>query len=266
MAFTNGKIPLTLPGKRSLEPTTLDSKLTGNPATDWQRARARLRGSPQLDEVFGKARLLRLLHATDALAWGLNDIWDGEASYPGAADTVRRVLADELIADRPAEPHPVTLMNMHKSKGRSWTPSPSSKGCTTPSSSTRTGTPGESSGNGVCSVSRSPGHGHTVVFVRPVNAMPSCPQVRREVSSADPAHPEAVDVRAMLSRSEAAGPTGTHQTTPGNSVLWIPYRLANAKPGWFANLPRRVDPLYGNQDQRRAGSDGTVGGLSGRRA
>jgi DNA helicase II / ATP-dependent DNA helicase PcrA len=28
------------------------------------------------------------------------------------------MLADEFIAGRPAEPHPVTLMNVHKSKGK----------------------------------------------------------------------------------------------------------------------------------------------------
>ena len=64
------------------------------------------------------ARLIRLLHATDAMAWGLTEIWDGEASYPGAADTVRRILADELVYGRPAEPHRVSVMNMHKSKGK----------------------------------------------------------------------------------------------------------------------------------------------------
>jgi len=85
-------------------------------------ARARLRGSAELDEVFSTARLLRLLHATDALAWGLSDIWDGQAAYPGAADTVRRILADQLVSGRPAEPHPVTLMNMHKSKGKEFGP------------------------------------------------------------------------------------------------------------------------------------------------
>jgi DNA helicase-2/ATP-dependent DNA helicase PcrA len=41
---------------------------------DWRVARARLRGSTQLNEVFSRARLLRLLQATDVLAWGLNDI------------------------------------------------------------------------------------------------------------------------------------------------------------------------------------------------
>ena len=64
------------------------------------------------------ARLLRLLHATDSLAWGLNGAWDGTSAYPGAADTVRRILADELLNGRPAEQRPVTLMNMHKSKGK----------------------------------------------------------------------------------------------------------------------------------------------------
>ena len=31
---------------------------------------------------------------------------------------MRRILADELVAGRPAESHPVTLMNMYKSKGK----------------------------------------------------------------------------------------------------------------------------------------------------
>jgi DNA helicase II / ATP-dependent DNA helicase PcrA len=68
--------------------------------------------------VFAKARLLRLLRATDILAWGLSDIWDGHASYSAAADTIRSILAEEMISGRPAEPHPVTLMNMNKSKGK----------------------------------------------------------------------------------------------------------------------------------------------------
>ncbi len=31
---------------------------------------------------------------------------------------MRRILADEMVAGRPAEPHPVTLMNMHTTKGK----------------------------------------------------------------------------------------------------------------------------------------------------
>jgi DNA helicase-2/ATP-dependent DNA helicase PcrA len=97
---------------------TTASNSPANPITDWQLARAKLRGSTELQEVFNKARLLRLFHATDTLAWRLTEIWDGEASYPDATGTVRRILANELLDGRPTEPHPVTLMNLHKSKGK----------------------------------------------------------------------------------------------------------------------------------------------------
>lgn len=117
-AFSNGRAPASRTGRAIVAAWDAGLQLTGNPVADWQLARARLRGSAQLDEMFAKARLLRLLHATDALAWGLSDSWDGQGAYPGAADTVRRILADEIVTGRPAEPHPVTVMNMHKSKGK----------------------------------------------------------------------------------------------------------------------------------------------------
>ena len=119
-AFLDGRPPRTKTAKAIIAAYDAGLQLTGRPVTDWQLARARLHGTGarELDEVFGKARLLRLLHATDALAWGLAGIWDGESSYPDAADTVRRILAEEMISGRPAESHPVTLMNMHKSKGK----------------------------------------------------------------------------------------------------------------------------------------------------
>ncbi len=119
-AFLDGRPPRTKTAKAIIAAYDAGLQLTGRPVTDWQLARARLHGTGarELDEVFGKARLLRLLRATDALAWGLAGIWDGESSYPDAADTVRRILAEEMISGRPAESHPVTLMNMHKSKGK----------------------------------------------------------------------------------------------------------------------------------------------------
>jgi DNA helicase II / ATP-dependent DNA helicase PcrA len=117
-AFLGGRAVRTKTAKAVIDAYDAGIQLTGRPVTDWQLARARLHGTAELKEVFGKARLLRLLRATDALAWGLNGIWDGQAAYPGAAATVRRILADDFITGRPAEPHPVTLMNMHKSKGK----------------------------------------------------------------------------------------------------------------------------------------------------
>lgn len=117
-ALANGKTIRAKAGQAIIDAYDSGIRLTGNPVTDWQLARARLRGAKELDEVFDKARLLRLFHATDTLAWGLSEIWDGEASYPDATGTVRRILANEMIAGRPTEPHPITLMNMHKSKGK----------------------------------------------------------------------------------------------------------------------------------------------------
>jgi DNA helicase II / ATP-dependent DNA helicase PcrA len=86
--------------------------------SDWKTARARLRGALELEELFGKVRQLRLFKATDALAWALIDAWDGQAAYVDAAATVRRVLANETLDASQQEPAAVSLMNMHKSKGK----------------------------------------------------------------------------------------------------------------------------------------------------
>jgi DNA helicase-2/ATP-dependent DNA helicase PcrA len=118
-AFTDRRAVRANTGRAVIDAYDHGIRFTGNPITDWQLARARLRdGSREMQEVFNKARLLRLFHASDTLAWGLSQIWDGEASYPGAAGAVRRILANELLVGRPTEPHPVTLMNLHKSKGK----------------------------------------------------------------------------------------------------------------------------------------------------
>ncbi|MGK5675143.1 UvrD-helicase domain-containing protein [Micromonospora sp. URMC 106] len=93
-------------------------QLTGSPVQDWQLARARLSGSIELKEIFGKARLIRLLEATDAIAWALTDAWNGTA-YTDAAAVVRRVLANRMIEAIPSEETASTIfMNMYKSKGK----------------------------------------------------------------------------------------------------------------------------------------------------
>ncbi len=93
-------------------------ELVGDPVTDWQTARARLHGATELEELFGRVRLLRLFKATDALAWSLIDAWDGRASYIDASGTVRRVLANETLTAAQQDPAPVSLMSMHRSKGK----------------------------------------------------------------------------------------------------------------------------------------------------
>jgi DNA helicase-2/ATP-dependent DNA helicase PcrA len=91
--------------------------LTGDPVEDWRTARTILEATPELKDVFTKARLLRMFHATDALGWSLFDIWNG-AGYVDAAQTVRRVLSTEMLDAAEQSPSPVTLMTMHKSKGK----------------------------------------------------------------------------------------------------------------------------------------------------
>ena len=46
------------------------------------------------------------------------DAWDGQNAYTDAAQAVRRVLANETLEASQAEPVAVSLMNMHKSKGK----------------------------------------------------------------------------------------------------------------------------------------------------
>jgi DNA helicase-2/ATP-dependent DNA helicase PcrA len=85
---------------------------------DWQAARARLSSSAELEEVFRQARLLRLLRATDAIAWALMESWDGVGSYLRAADIVRVALAEEAVNMTRQDPPLVSVMTMHKSKGK----------------------------------------------------------------------------------------------------------------------------------------------------
>jgi DNA helicase-2/ATP-dependent DNA helicase PcrA len=116
-AVRNGRAPASKTAKLLLGRAP-DIPFGGQPVTDWQSARARLGGSTELDEVFKEARLLRLLHATDALAWALLDRWDGDRSYPGAVAAVRQALAEETVNAARQDPPPVSVMTMHKSKGK----------------------------------------------------------------------------------------------------------------------------------------------------
>ncbi|GLL05131.1 UvrD-helicase domain-containing protein [Dactylosporangium matsuzakiense] len=90
----------------------------GDPVADWQTARAHLHGATELEELFHSARLLRLFRATDALVWALTAAWDGTAAYVAAAQVIRTVLANEVLEAAVSEPRTVSLMSMHKSKGK----------------------------------------------------------------------------------------------------------------------------------------------------
>ena len=110
--------PAAKTAKVLLERFDASIDLTGQPVRDWQAARAKLTGSKELSEVFRQARLLRLLRATDTIAWALLGAWDGAKGYWNAADVVRLALADEAVNVARYDPPPVSVMTMHKSKGK----------------------------------------------------------------------------------------------------------------------------------------------------
>lgn len=90
---------------------------TGQIVADWQRARARLTGASELAELHRQVRSLRLSRATDAPAWALTGSWDG-TSYRSAAQIVRQVLNQEALESAGQEPARISLMSMHRSKGK----------------------------------------------------------------------------------------------------------------------------------------------------
>ncbi|MBY8844587.1 UvrD-helicase domain-containing protein [Streptomyces sp. SP2-10] len=92
-------------------------QLTGQPVSDWQKARALLTGSAELNELFKQARMLRLLKATDLLAWTLAEAWD-TTSYADAAAAIRRALGQEYLTGSQQEAEDVSLMSIHRSKGK----------------------------------------------------------------------------------------------------------------------------------------------------
>jgi DNA helicase-2/ATP-dependent DNA helicase PcrA len=92
--------------------------LVGQPVADWQEARARLRDSTELDELSKQVRMLRLLNATDTLAITLTQAWDRSAAYTDAATAVRRALASDQLTVPEQNTAAVSLMSMHRSKGK----------------------------------------------------------------------------------------------------------------------------------------------------
>ncbi|MGH8995215.1 MAG: UvrD-helicase domain-containing protein [Acidimicrobiales bacterium] len=92
--------------------------LSGDPVADWQTARRCLAGSGELTELFSHVRRLRLFRATDALARALTDAWDGVCCYLDASVTVRRVLTNEYLTASIQDTVAVSLMSMHRSKGK----------------------------------------------------------------------------------------------------------------------------------------------------
>ena len=112
------KSPASKTAKVLLEAAKVPPPLTGRSVTDWHIARAALRGSAELDELAAKARLVRLLNATGAVAWALSGTWNRATGYTGSVDAVRAALAAEAVNVQQPDEAPVHVMTMHKSKGK----------------------------------------------------------------------------------------------------------------------------------------------------
>lgn len=117
-ALTEGKPVRAKTAQALLAAYNTGLKLAGQPVADWQEARARLKGSAELDELFKQVRMLRLLNATDTLALALTQAWDGTTAYTDAAAAVRRTLANDQLTLPEQNTAAVSLMSMHRSKGK----------------------------------------------------------------------------------------------------------------------------------------------------
>lgn len=92
--------------------------LTGDPVRDWKGVRTAFEAHDDLKAIFQDARMVRLFRATDTLATALAGRWMERATYEGAARMIRSVLDQEKLIGLERDPKGVSLMTMHKSKGK----------------------------------------------------------------------------------------------------------------------------------------------------
>lgn len=92
--------------------------LTGDPVRDWKAVRAAFHAHDDLEAIFQDARMVRLFRASDTLATALAGRWMERATYKGAARMIRSVLDQEKLIGLERDPKGVSLMTLHKSKGK----------------------------------------------------------------------------------------------------------------------------------------------------
>lgn len=111
-ALTKGS-PKTFEDALSTIPT-----LTGDPVKDWKVVRSAFKSHGDLKAIFNDARMVRLFRASDTLATALAERWMERSNYEGAARIIRSVLDQERLIGFERDPKGVSLMTMHKSKGK----------------------------------------------------------------------------------------------------------------------------------------------------
>ncbi|MFB9902898.1 UvrD-helicase domain-containing protein [Allokutzneria oryzae] len=91
-AVATGKAPKSSAGKTIRDAVARGIVCSGDPVQDWATACLFLTGPVEVAEVAAAARQLRLFKATDALAWAVQDAWDGHSSYRDPVAVVRCAL------------------------------------------------------------------------------------------------------------------------------------------------------------------------------
>jgi DNA helicase II / ATP-dependent DNA helicase PcrA len=114
----NGQTPRIRAAQSLLAAHQTGIVLSGEPVADWKTARGLLERIDALAELYREVQLVRLFHATDALAAALSDRWLTAGSYAGASNHVRRILEQEKLISVERDPRGCILMNMHKAKGK----------------------------------------------------------------------------------------------------------------------------------------------------
>lgn len=92
--------------------------LTGDPIRDWKAVRTAFQAHDDLKAIYQDARMVRLFRASDTLATALAGRWMDRGTYEGAARMFRSVLDQEKLMGLEHDPKGVSLMTMHKSKGK----------------------------------------------------------------------------------------------------------------------------------------------------
>jgi DNA helicase-2/ATP-dependent DNA helicase PcrA len=115
---TDGKVltrgsPKTFEGALATIPA-----LAGDPIRDWKAVRTAFQAHDDLKAIFQDARMVRLFRASDTLATALAGRWMDRGTYEGAARMIRSVLDQEKLIGLEHDPKGVSLMTMHKSKGK----------------------------------------------------------------------------------------------------------------------------------------------------
>ncbi|RCK18828.1 hypothetical protein TH8_21450 [Thalassospira profundimaris] len=92
--------------------------LMGDPIMDWKSVRSVYLKHNDLKAIFQDARMVRLFRASDTLATALAARWIDRGNYAGAARMIRNVLEQEKLIGLEQDPKGVSLMTIHKSKGK----------------------------------------------------------------------------------------------------------------------------------------------------